>query len=75
MFTECTSSFIKTNISIIYYNQDLSSVTTSQLYLQSINIYLIDSGFQKEAIVVVDEKIYSNCMKVNFPIYYAILLV
>jgi hypothetical protein len=45
-------------------NQDPSSLATSQLCLQSTSASLIQSGIQKEAIVVVDEKIYKNCIKV-----------
>jgi len=52
-------------------NQDPSSLATSQVCLQSAKTSLIESGFQKEAIVVVDEKIYKNCVKVNFS--YALL--
>jgi hypothetical protein len=53
-------------------NQNPSSLTTSQLCLQSTKTSLIDSGYQKEAVVVVDEKIYSNCIKVNFFIQFFI---
>ncbi|CAF1212257.1 unnamed protein product [Rotaria sordida] len=47
-------------------NQDPSSLTTSQLCLQSTKASLIDSRYQKEAVVVVDEKIYSNCIKAKW---------
>jgi hypothetical protein len=47
-------------------NQDPSSLTTSEVCLQSAKTSLIESGFQKEVVIVVDEKIYRNCMKVNF---------
>jgi hypothetical protein len=45
--------------------EDLSSLATSQLCLQSAKAASIDSGYQREVVVVVDEKIYSNCAKVR----------
>lgn len=47
-------------------NQDPNSLSTSQLCLQSTKASSIDSGYQREAVVVVDKKIYSNCVKVRF---------
>jgi len=47
-------------------NENPCSLTTSQLCLESAKVSLIDSHYQKEAVVVVDEKIYSICMKVSF---------
>ncbi|CAF1101289.1 unnamed protein product [Rotaria magnacalcarata] len=44
-------------------NEDPNSLTASQLCFQSVKTSLIDSHFQKEAVVVVDEKIYRNCAK------------
>ncbi|CAF4162533.1 unnamed protein product [Rotaria magnacalcarata] len=46
-------------------NEDPNSLTASQLCFQSAKTSLIDSHFQKEAVVVVDEKIYRNCAKAN----------
>ena len=45
--------------------QDTSSLTTSQLCLKSAKMSLIDSHFQKEMVIVVDENIYRNCAKVS----------
>jgi hypothetical protein len=51
-------------------NQNPSSLTTSQLCLQATKSSLIDSDYQNEAVLVVDEKIYSYCIKVN--LFYSI---
>ena len=56
-------------------NQDPSSLTTSQICLQSAKASLIDSRFQNEAVIVVDEKIYSNCLKVCSSYLYFIMLI
>ena len=56
-------------------NQDPTSLTTSQICLRSAKTSLIDSRFQKEAVIVVDEKIYSNCMKVCSSYLYFIMLI
>jgi hypothetical protein len=46
-------------------NQDPSSLSTSELCIKSAKEALVDFGFQQEAVVVADEKIYSQCVKVN----------
>ncbi|CAF3913624.1 unnamed protein product [Rotaria sp. Silwood1] len=46
-------------------NQDPSSLSASKLCMASIKTALIDSGFQKEVVIVADEKIYSQCIKVK----------
>ncbi len=48
-------------------NENPSYLSTSESCLRLTKASLIDSGFEREAVVVVDEKIYSNCMKVHFP--------
>lgn len=49
-------------------NQNPSSFETSQDCLKATKESLISTGYQNEAIVVVDEKIYRNCAKVSNPI-------
>ena len=46
-------------------NQDPSSFSTSKICIESMKKALVDSGFQQEVVIVADEKIYSQCIKVN----------
>lgn len=49
-------------------NKNPSSLETSQDCLKSTKESLINTGYQEEAIIVVDEKIYRNCAKVSYSI-------
>jgi hypothetical protein len=45
-------------------NENPSSITTAEACLRETKAELIDTNHQKQAVVVVDEKIYQNCVKV-----------
>jgi hypothetical protein len=45
-------------------NEDPSSESTAEACLQSTKEALLDSNYQCEAVLVVDEKIYRSCVKV-----------
>ncbi|CAF4187652.1 unnamed protein product, partial [Didymodactylos carnosus] len=44
-------------------NADPSSIPTAELCLRTTKSSILDSNYQQEAVVVVDEKIYRNCIK------------
>lgn len=45
-------------------NDDPSAESTSEACLKATKELLLDSRYQKEAVLVVDEKIYRSCVKV-----------
>ncbi|CAF3609298.1 unnamed protein product, partial [Rotaria socialis] len=50
---------------LIPLNKDPSSESTAKIYLEDTQHFFIDSNYQKEAVLVVDEKIYRSCVKVK----------
>jgi hypothetical protein len=51
-------------------NEDPSSESTAEKCLEDTKELFVDSNYQKEGILVVDEKIYRSCLKVNFSLLY-----
>ena len=47
-------------------NDDPSAESTAEACLRSTKELLVDTGYQQEAVVVVDEKIYRSCVKVSW---------
>ncbi|CAF4605123.1 unnamed protein product, partial [Didymodactylos carnosus] len=46
-------------------SEDPSSQTAAEVCLRSTKAAFLDTHFQKEAVIVVDEKIYRNCVRVK----------
>ena len=56
-------------------NEDPSSESTAEACLQSTKAALLDSNYQREAVLVVDEKIYRSCVKVCRPSLLSLIIV
>ena len=55
-------------------NEDPSSESTAEACLQSTKTALLDSNYQREAVLVVDEKIYRSCVKVCRPPLFRLII-
>jgi hypothetical protein len=64
-FFPCNSRPLHTVSFLTPINDDPSSESTAEACLLSTKEILLDSKYQSEAILVVDEKIYRSCMKVR----------
>ncbi len=66
------ATYLNTKIRPLHYvsfmtpiNEDPSSLSTAKRCLEETKELFVDSEYEKESVLVVDEKIYRSCMKVS----------